>query len=175
MAKETKDKEKDGGSAMVIALSGLLALGVAYGVYYCYDEAVKAEASLERAKDEYKKMGSWKKPVEDYVRKNKGKAATPESNEDMMVFLDRKARESQLGSGTITFSKSAPTNLTTWVETVYTATLSSKDPMKKNPVVDFLRKVETERKTTKVKSLQLVYSGDDFKSGTITLSQFTPK
>jgi hypothetical protein len=175
MAKEPKEKEKDGGSGMVILFSALLALGAAYGVYYCYDEAGKAEVQLERSKDEYKKMGGWKKPVEDYLRKNKGRPAPSESNEDMMVFLDRKARESQIPSGTITFSKTPPINLTAWTETVYTATLTSKDPIKKAPIVDFVRKVETERKSTKVKTLQLVYSGDDFKSGTITFSQFTPK
>ena len=41
--------------------------------------------------------------------------------------------------------------------------------------IDFLRKVEAERKNTKVKTLQLVYAGDDFKTATITISQFTPK
>lgn len=174
MAKEAA-KEKEGNSLVVIAISALLALGAAAGVYYCYDESVKAEATLERSKDEYKKMGAWKKPVEDYLRKNKGKQAAPESNEDMMVFLDRKARESQIASGAITFSKTPPTNLAAWTETVFTATLTSKDPMKKTSIVDFVRKVETERKTTKVKTLQLIYSGDDIKSGTITFSQFTPK
>ena len=173
MAKEAKEKES--GSTMVIVLSALLALGAAGGVYYCYGEAVKAETALERSKEEYRKMAGWKKPVEDFLRKNKGKTAGPESTEDMMVFLDKKARESQIGSGAITFSKTPPTNLTSWTETVYTATLTGKDPVKKNPLVDFLRKVEAERRTTKVKTLQLVYSGDEFKSATITFSQFTPK
>jgi len=176
MAKETKEtKEKEGGSAMVIVLSALLALGAAYGVYYCYDEAGKAEAMLERSKEEYKKMGGWKKPVEDYLRKNKGKAATPESNEDMVVFLDRKARESQLASGGITFQAGQPINLSSWTETVYTATLTGKEPTKRSAIVDFLRRVEPERKSTKVKTLQLIYSGDEFKSGTFTFSQFKPK
>src|SRR5262245_34528810 len=101
MAKETKGKEA--GSTTVIALSALLALAAAGGVYYCYDEAVKAEALLERSKEEYRKMAGWKKPVEEFLRKNKGKTA-PESTEDMMVFLDRKAREAQISSGAITFS-----------------------------------------------------------------------
>jgi hypothetical protein len=173
MAKEAKEKESS--STVVIALSALLALGAAGGVYYCYDEAAKAEAMLERSKDEYRKMGGWKKSVEEFIRKNKGKAAVPESNEDMMVFLDRKARESQIASGTITFSKTPPQSIGPWTETVYTATLSSKEPVKKNPIVDFLRKVESERRSTKVRSLRLDYSGDDFKSAIITLSQFTPK
>jgi hypothetical protein len=170
MAKEAKEKE--GNSLVVIAISALLALGAAAGVYYCYDESVKAETTLERSKEEYKKMGAWKKPVEDYLRKNKGKQAAPESTEDMMVFLDRKAREAQIP---LTFSKTQPVNLAAWTETVYTGTMSSKDPVKKTSLVDFVRKVETERRSTKVKTLQLIYSGDDIKSGTLTFSQFTPK
>jgi hypothetical protein len=175
MAKETKDKNGGGGSMTVIALSALLALGAAGGVYYCYGEAEKAESDLNRAKGEYKKMAEWKKPVEDFLRKNKGKPAAAETNEDMMVFLDRKARESQIATGSITFSKTPPINLSAWTETVYTATLTGKDPVKKNPIVDFLRKVESERRTTKVKTLQLQFSGDDFKNATITFSQFAPK
>ena len=176
MAKETKDKNGGGsGSATVIALSVFLALGAGGGVYYCYGEAEEAEKLLNRSKDEYKKMAEWKKPVEDFLRKNKGKTAAPETNEDMMVFLDRKARESQIATGSITFSKTPPISLSAWTETVYTATLGGKDAVKKNPIVDFLRKVEAERRTTKVKSLQLVFSGDDFKNATITFSQFTPK
>jgi hypothetical protein len=169
-----KAKEKDGSSTMVIAMSAILALGAAYGVYYCYDEALKAEATLERSKEEYKKMGGWKRPVEDFLRKNKGKQA-PESTEDMMVFLDKKAREAQIQTGSITFSKTPPNNLTSWIETVYTATLTGKDPIKKAPLVDFARKVEAERRLTKVRSLQLVLSGEDVKNATITISQFTPK
>lgn len=171
MAKEAKEKD---GSMMVIALSAILALGAAYGVYYCYDESLKAEANLERSKEEYKKMGGWKKPVEEFLRKNKGKQP-PESSEDMMVFLDRKAREAQIPSGSITFSKTPSNNLASWVETVYTATLTGKDPIKKAPIVDFARKVETERRLTKIRSLQLVLAGEDVKNATITISQFTPK
>lgn len=174
MAKEAK--EKDAGSTMVAVLSALLALGAAYGVYFCYDEALKAESNLERAKEEYRKMGGWKKPVEEYLRKNKGKAAAAvEDNQDMMVFLDKKAREVQIPSGSITFSKTPPNNLPSWVETVYTATLTGKDPIKRNPIVDFLRKVEAERRLTKVRSLQLVLAGDELKNATITISQFAPK
>ena len=173
MAKEAK--EKDTNSTMVIVFSALLALGAAYGVYYCYDESLKAESNLERAKEEYRKMGGWKKPVEDFLRKNKGKQTGPESTEDMMVFLDRKAREAQIPSGSITFSKTQPNNLSSWVETVYTATLTGKDPIKKNPIIDFLRKVEAERRLTKIRTLQLVLAGDEIKNATITVSQFTPK
>jgi len=176
MAKETNGKEKDGGSAMAILLSALLALGAAAGVYYCYEEAQTAEAALARSKDEYKKMAGWKKAVEDFVRKNKGRQQPAvEANQDMMVYLDRKAREAQLPAGSITFSKAPSQGVGAWSETAYTATLTTKEPAKRSPVVDFLRKVEMERKNTKVRNLRLDYNGDDFKSATITISEFTPK
>ncbi|RPH42559.1 MAG: hypothetical protein EHM91_09300 [Planctomycetota bacterium] len=174
MAKESKDS----GSMVVIALSALLALGAAGGVWYCYGETAKAEALLVRSKGEYKKMAEQKRAVEEYKRVNKGKKeATVETNEDMMVFLDKKSREAQIPPTSITFSKNAPSQLATWVETSYTATLQgNKDaPVKKNPIVDFLRRVEAERRATRVRSLQLVFNGDDLKSAMITFSQFTPK
>ena len=171
-------EKKDSGSMMVIALSALLALGAAGGVWYCYGETAKAEALLVRSKGEYKRMAEQKRAVEEFLRQRKGKsAATVENNEDMMVFLDKKSREAQIPPTSITFSKNAPSQLATWVETSYTATLQgNKDaPVKKNPIVDFLRRVESERRATKVRSLQLVFSGDDLKSAVITFSQFTPK
>jgi len=171
-------KEKQGGSSMVIALSALLALGVAGGVYYFYDEAGKAETNLNRAKDEYKKMAERKKPVEEYLRQRKGRSASaPTSNEDMLVYLDKKARESQIPPGSITFAKNPPNQLTAWTEIPFMATLQgSKDAgVKRLPIVDFMRRVETERRSTKVKTLQLLFSGDEFKSASFTFSEFTPK
>jgi hypothetical protein len=169
-------KRKEGSSTMVIALSALLALGAAGGVYYFYDEAEKSEKNLIRAKDEYKKMAERKKPVEEYLRQSKGRKATMvDSNEDMLVFLDKKERETQMPL--IPFAKGPPNQLSSWTEIPFTATFQgTKDAgIKKIPVVDFLRKVEAERRSTKVKALQLQFSGDEFKSATITLSQFAPK
>lgn len=174
----TEAKAKDSGSSAVILLSVVLALGAAGGVYYCYDEAAKAEELLGRAKGEYKKMADQKRAVEEFLRQRKGKTtAASETNEDMMVFLDKKARESQIPPGGITFAKNVPSPLAAWIETTYTATLQSQkdSPVKKNPIVDFLRRVETERRSTKVRALQLAFEGDDLKSAQITFSQFTPK
>src|SRR5262245_58794445 len=113
MAKETKDKES--GSMMVIAHSALLALGAAGGVWYCYGRTAKAEALLVRSKSEYKRMAEQKRAVEEFLRANKGKKlASTETNEDMMVFLDKKSRESQIPPTSITFSKNAPSQLATW-------------------------------------------------------------
>ncbi len=175
-AKEEKDAK--GGSTVLIAISALVALGAAYGVYYCYDQARKSEDLLIRSKSEYKKMGEMKRPVEEYLRQRKGRAPVAGDNtEDMMVFLDKKSRESQIPPGSITLSKNNSSNVGTWVETSYTATLSgTKDAgIRKQPLVEFLRRVEAERRSTKVKSLQLAFSGDEFKSSTITFSEFTPK
>ena len=174
MAKEAKDSS----SMMVIALSAVLALGAAGGVWYCYGETAKAEALLLRSKAEYKKMAEQKRAVEEFLRGDKGKKqASTETNEDMMVFLDKKSRESQIPPTSITFAKNAPSQLASWVENSYTATLqgTKEAPVKKNPIVDFLRRVETERRATKVRSLQLVFAGDDLKSAMITFSQFMPK
>ena len=170
-------KEKESSSTIVILFSVVLALGAAGGVYYFYTEAAKAESMLNRSKDEYKKMAERKKAVEEFLRSRKTRPAGPDTNEDMLVFLDKKSREAQIPPGTITFAKSPPNQLTAWVEVPFTATLagSKEAAVKKLPLIDFLRKVETERRSTKVKSLQLVFSGDEFKSATITFSQFTPK
>ena len=94
-----------------------------------------------------------------------------------MTFLDKKARESQIPSGSFNVTKNADMNLTTWKESSYTVLFQGgKDtPVKKLPIVEFLRRVEAERRSVKVKSLQLAMSGDDFKSASITFSQFLPK
>ena len=176
MAAETKEKE--GSSSMVIVLSALLALAAAGGVYYFYNEAAKAETLLNRAKDEYKKMAERKRPVEDFLRQRKGRSTTATNNtEDMLVFLDKKSRESGIPPGTVPFAKNPPNQLAAWMETTYTATLQgSKDAgVKRLPIVDFLRRVETERRSTKVKALQFVFAGDDLKSAAIIFSEFTPK
>ena len=170
---------KDGSSTLVVALSALLALAAAGVVYYYHDQAAKAEDTLTEAKDNYRKMADrMKKPVEEYLRQKKTRPAAAANNEDMMPFLDRKAREAQIPPGLFNLAKNSNATIGAWIETSYTVTLQSpgKDnPVKKIPVVDFLRRVEQENRSTKTKSLQLSYAGDDFKSVVITLSQFQPK
>jgi type II secretory pathway component PulJ len=171
-------KEKEGSSTLVILISALLALGAAGGVYYFYDQAQTSENALQRSKDEYKKMAAGKKAVEEYIRQRKGRpAAGPETNEDLMTFLDKKAREAQIPQGSFTVTKNADMNLTAWKESSYTMLFQGgKDvSVKKLHIVELLRRVEAERRSVKVKSLQLAMSGDDFKSASITFSQFSPK
>lgn len=171
-------KEKDGGSATAIVLSVLLALGAGGLVYYFHDEAEKAEGILTRSKDEYRKMAEEKRPVEEYLRqKRRSGPVEKESTEDLMTFLDKKARESQIPPTIFNISKTAGAPLANLVETSYTVTLQStkETGLRRAAVVDFLRKVELERRSTKVKALQLSFGGDDLKSATITFSQFMPK
>ena len=106
MAKEAEGNE--GSSTLVIAISALLALGAASVVYYFHDAATKAEETLETAKTDYRKMADrMKKPVEEYLRTKKNRPDTKESTEDMMTFLDRKARESQIPPGIFNIAKNA--------------------------------------------------------------------
>ncbi len=178
MADETKPGS--GSSTMVIAVAGLLALGAAGGVYWFRDQAQKAEQNLLRAKDDYKEMiERMKKPVEDYVRKTKGQPPAPkeEAAGDMLTFLDRKARDTGVPPGSLVISKNSNATVGNWVESSYTATLQgTKDaPIKRNPVVDFLSRVERDRKSAKTKSIQITFAGEDFKQAIVTFSQFTPK
>jgi hypothetical protein len=177
MAKDVEGNEK--GSTFVIAISLLLALGAGGVVYYFHDAAAKAEETLDTAKTDYRKMADrMRKPIEEYLRTKKTRPDPKESGEDMMTFLDRKARESQIPPGSFIPTKNANSTVGSWNESSYTVTLQggAKDnPVKKIPVVDFLRRVESERRSVKTKSLQLSYAGDDFKSVVITFSQFQPK
>jgi hypothetical protein len=167
-----------GSSTTVIAIAALLAAGAAGGVYWFHDQAQKAEQNLLRSKDDYRQMSQqMKKPVEDYIRRMKGQPAVKEDGSDLLTFLDRKARDAGVPPGSLVISKNANATVGNWVESSYTATLQgTKDaPVKKNPVVDFLGLVERQRRSTKTKSIQVTYAGEDFKQAIITFSQFQPK
>lgn len=170
---------KEGSSTAVVVISILLALGAAGVVYYFQDASAKAEEALASAKDNYRRMADrMKKPVEEYLRGKKNRPAAAANNGDMMSFLDRKAREAQIPPGLFNLAKNSNATIGNWIETSYTVTLQSpgKDnPVKRIPVVDFLKRVEQEDRSTKTKSLQLNYAGDDLRSAVITLSQFQPK
>jgi len=168
-----------GSSTTVIAIAALLAAAAAGGVYWFHDQAQKAEQNLLRSKDDYRQMSQvMKKPVEDYLRRIKLQPGTAkEDGSDLLTFLDRKAREAQLPPGSLVISKNANATVGNWVESSYTATLQgTKDaPVKKNPVVDFIGLVERQRRSTKTKSIQITYAGEDFRQAIITFAQFQPK
>ena len=176
MAKEGKAKE--GGSMTVIALAGLLGLAALGLVFYFRDQAGKAAELLVRSKDEYRQMQDRKKAVEEYVRKNKGRPPAGKEEGDVLTFLDRKARESKIPAGGFTIAKNATATVGNWQENSYTVTMQSEkkdSPVPRDPVVDFIGKVERERRSTKTKSLQLTFLGNDFKTAIISFSHFQPK
>ena len=167
-----------GSSTTVIAIAALLAVGAAGGVYWFHDQARKAEQNLLRSKDDYRQMSQvMKKPVEEYIRRMKGQPQVKEESGDLLTFLDRKAREAQVPPGSLVISKNANATVGNWVESSYTATLQgTKDaPVKKNPVVEFIGLVERQRRSTKTKSIQVTYAGEDFRQAVITFAQFQPK
>ncbi|HLY10549.1 MAG TPA: hypothetical protein VKW04_14695 [Planctomycetota bacterium] len=177
MGKDRKTTE--GGSTTIIVVAGLLGLGALGLVLYFQDQAAKAEKALLQAKDDYKEMQQrMRKPVEDFIRQGIRNVPKEESTGDLLTFLDRKAREAQIPPGSFTIARNATAVTGAWQESSYTVTLQSdkKDsPVKRNPVVDFLGKVERERRSTKTKSIQLTFAGDDLKSAIIGFSQFQPK
>ncbi|MBV8878511.1 MAG: hypothetical protein JO332_00975 [Planctomycetaceae bacterium] len=172
-------KSRDGGSLTILAIAGVLGLGALGLVFYFRDQADQAEKLVLRSKEEYREMQEkMKKPVEEFIRLRKNRTGQPkEDSGDMLTFLDRKAREAQVPPG-YTVTKNATATVGIWQESSYTVSLQSekKDvPVKRNPVVDFIGRVERERRSTKVKSLQLTFAGDDFKSAIIGFSQFQAK
>jgi hypothetical protein len=176
MAKAGKTKE--GSSTTILLFAGLIGLGALGLVYYFHSQAAKAETLLLRTKDEYRQMQErMKKPVEDFIRV-KGRVPPKEDSGDMLTFLDRKAREAQIPPGVFTIARNASAVVGNWQESSYTVTLQSEkkdSPVKRNPLVDFLGKVERERRSAKTKSIQITFAGDDLKSAIIGFSQFQPK
>jgi hypothetical protein len=174
-------KSKEGSSTTVLAGAALLALAAAGAVWYYRDLSQKSEQHLAQTKDEYRQMADkMKKPVEDFVRQRKGRPKTGPADEggDLLTFLDRKARESTIPPGSFTIAKNQNIAVGPWQESSYTVTLQSEKketPVKRNPVVDFLGRVERERRSTKSKSIQLTFAGDDLKSAIISFSQFQAK
>lgn len=173
-------KSGAGSSTTVVALAALLALGAGGAVYWYYDQAAKAEKTLLQAKGDYRDMSErMKKPVEDYVRRTKGQPPGPkeDSTGDLLTFLDRKAREAQVPPGSLVIAKNSNSTVGDWIESSYTATLQgTKDaPAKKVPLIDFLGRVERERRSTKTKSLQITFVGEDLKQAVVTFSQFQHK
>ena len=172
-------KAKDGSSMTVIALAGLLGLGVGGLVYYFQDQAAKAEKVLLQNKTDYKEMQErMKKPVEDYIRVKGKVPPKAEDSGDMLTFLDRKAREAKLPPGFFTIARNSTSVVGNWQESSYTVTLQSdkKDsPVKRSMLVDFLGAVERERRSAKTKSIQITFAGDDLKQAIIGFSQFQPK
>jgi uncharacterized protein HemX len=172
-------KKAEGSSTGVIVLAVVLALGAAGAVWWFQRQAAASLELLRRSKDEYKQMSErMKKPVEEYIRVTKKNQGTAQPGEDLLTFLDRKARQAQIPAGLFNIAKNTDSTSGAWKETSYTVTLRSaakESPVRKGPVIDLLRLVETEQRSVKTKNLQLSFAGDDFGSAVITFSQFQQK
>jgi hypothetical protein len=170
-------KSNEGKSSVVVGLSILVISGLAALVWYFRDEAETAGRELERNKQEYRDMVRMKKPIEDYLKNRSRKAgADPGSKpgEDLVTFLSRKATQAQIPANLFSIAKNPDLTSGGWKESSFTVTLrATKDnPVARGPVVDFIRLVEQERPSLKVKNMNLVFAGDPLQSAALTFSSF---
>jgi hypothetical protein len=172
-------KKNEGSSTGVIVLAAVLALGAAGAVAWFQRQASASLELLRRSKDEYTQMAErMKKPFEEFKRVQKKNAGSAQPGEDLLTFLDRKARQANIPAGLFNIARNTDSTTGPWKETSYTVTLrsaSKENPVRKAPVVDLLRLVETEQRSVKTKNLQIAFAGDDFGSAVITFSQFQQK
>lgn len=169
---------KTGGTPWSLITAALLCAAAGGAAVWGHLEARKAAEELQSAKDEYASMAKWKRPVEEMFRSKKTRGAMQESSEDLLTFIDRKARQAQIPAGMFTIAKNQDQTTGSWKESSYTVTLrpSSKEtPVSRDALVDLLRLVETERRSVKAKNLQISYTGQNLSSATLTFAQYTPK
>jgi hypothetical protein len=174
-AAKAKEGRGGGGGAAVFLLAALV-LGLGGLVFHFDQEARKAERELARVKDEYREMVRLKRPVEEHLKSQKGRGAgTEPRNEDLVTFLSRKATQAQIPANLFSIARNP--NLTSggWKEDSFTVTLrgTKENPIPRASVVDFIRLVEQERPSIRVKNLNLAFAGDPFQSATLTFSAFT--
>jgi hypothetical protein len=167
-----------GGSAAGFVLSGILALAAGGAAVWFSLEAAEAEAALARTKEDYASMAKWRRPVEEMLRSRKTRSGMQESSEDLLTFLDRKARQAQIPAGLFSIARNQEQAIGSWRESSYTMTLrpaSKEQPISREAVVDLLRLVESERRSVKSKNLQFAYHGNAFASAVLTFAQYSPK
>ena len=168
---------KPAGGFLGLILAGLLCAAAGGAAVWGRVEARKSEEDLQRAKDDYASMSKWKRPVEEMLRSNTTLKGM-ETTEDLLTFIDRKARQAQIPAGMFTIAKNQDQTTGSWKESSYTVTLrpSSKEvPVSRDALVDLLRLIETERRSVKAKNLQVTYAGQNLSSATLTFAQYAPK
>ena len=169
-------KANEGRSSVAVGISIVLIAGLGGLVWYFREEAERAGRELERAKNDYREMVRQKKPVEEYLKNQKAGKGTDavKVGEDLVTFLSRKATQAQIPANLFSIAKNPDLTSGGWKETSFTVTLrGTKDaPVARGPVVDFVRLVEQERLSIKVKNLNLAFAGDPFSAATFTFSSF---
>lgn len=169
-------KADEGRSSVVVGLSILVISALGGLVWYFREEAGRAGRELERAKSEYREMVRLKKPVEEYVknRSRRPGADAVKAGEDLVTFLSRKATQAQIPANLFSIAKNPDLTSGQWKESSFTVTLrgTKENPVARGPVVDFIRLVEQERPSMKVKNMNLAFAGDPFQSAALTFSSF---
>lgn len=163
------------GFVLAMAVLGILIAGLAGGVFYLRREATRAEGALREAREQYVRMVEWQRKIRQSGTRTGPK---PESGggEDLLIFLGTKSREAGIPPALLNIQKNADQKTGGWRETSFTVTLrATKDsPLAKNPVVDFLGRVEDGRPSVRSKNLNLSYvpSEDGLQSAVLTFSHF---
>ncbi len=168
-------KATEGKSSVVVGFSILLISGLGGLVWYFREEADRAGRELERAKTDYREMVRLKRPVEEYLRNRSRRPGTEaRPGEDLVTFLSRKATQAQIPANLFSIAKNPELASGGWKESSFTITLrgTKENPVARGPVVDFIRLVEQERPSIKVKNMNLAFSGDPFSSAALTFSSF---
>lgn len=169
------EEPKEGRTGLWFAVLGILCAAAAGGAVWLSAEAAAGEEALERAKLDYRDMVKWRPAVEDYRKKQGGAGGRP-SEGDTMTFLSRKATASKIPPNLFSVQRNPPLKTGGWSEESFTVTLrgNKEEPVRRDAVVDFIRLVETERPSVKVKNLQLAFAGDPLATAVITFSTFEP-
>lgn len=161
-----------GGAGALVAITGLLGAGLIGLIVWLHGETSREEAALDRSKREYREMVDRMKPaVGPYLAKKPGAAAP---NEDLLTFLSRKAAQAKIPASIFRIQRNQELKSGGWREQSYTVNLQGvKDaPVSRTAVADFVKLVETDRPSVRVKNLSLAFAGDDLGSASLTFSAF---
>lgn len=165
-------KTSSGGAGALAAVTLLLGAGLIGLIIWLHGETNREESALERSKGEYREMVDRMKPA--VAAFLKGEPGKPASGEDLLTYLSRKATQAKIPSNIFRIQRNQELKTGGWIERSYTVNLQgTKDaPVTRDAVVDFVRLVETERPSVRVKNLSLAFAGPELGSAALTFSAF---
>jgi len=168
------EEAKEGRTGLWFALLGILCAAAAGAALWLSTEAAAGAEALDRAKRDYAEMVRWRPAVEDYRKKQTGTRGP--SDGDTLTFLSRKASGAEIPSSLLSIQRNPPLKTGGWSEESFTVTLrgTKENPVKRDAVVNFIRLVEAERPSIRVKNLQLAFAGDPLSTAVLTFSTFEP-
>lgn len=165
-------KGGSGGGALAI-ISALAGVGLLGAIVWLHGEASREEEAFERAHRDYREMvDRMKLPVAAYLKGRKG--VNPGASEDLFTFLSRKATTAQIPPSIFRLQRNQELKTGGWVERSYTVNLqgTKEAPVSRDAVVNFVRLVETERPSVRVKNLSLTFGSGELGSAALTFSAF---